>query len=649
MKAKTIFTLAVAGLITAGISSCEDMLRVDSKTYDYGHDMTAQDTVYSVMGIIQKLQTIADRTVLLGEIRGDLVTVTGKESPDIAELYNFDFAKLSADNKYNRPIDYYSVINNCNYFLDKVDTTLYSNGTNVFLKEYIPVLCYRAWTYLQMAQVYGRVYYVDKPITSGDEATSGKWPLMDIKTLAAELVKEFEREQDRYLDYKLLNYGSLGGDDNDEGSKSQKHDSKDLLIPVRLIMGDLYLWSEQYEKAAKYYAQYLYYNNPAKSIRNTVSTGSATILWNGTTYAKLGDDTYAGTFGSQAKPITYIPMESEEYAGTTSKLPDIFNSTKDNHYYPQLTWSKAMASLSQRQVFCYHIIRPNTGVVVDDYMSNPEGMQVNPLLRGDLRLQSIYEVKAAKASDIKSLLDNTNWQTLKKINSEKISLYRNDVVYLRLAEALNRAGAPNLAFAILKYGLTDTFIEDSICVEEQTLADRIGLEFPYSYFQPVRYRIQTEQVNINNDPNNPSAVDYVKINSGQNNEYNTMGIHSRGSGDAAINKYYKVQITKPIDGYSQKDTIRRVEEMILDEMALETCFEGYRFGDLMRISMHRAADTDEESGYDTEFFADRVASRDDATVANPFAGKNSDLWDVLKGDGGFPQSWFLRLNTAVYY
>ena len=66
MKAKTIFTLAVAGLITAGISSCEDMLRVDSKTYDYGHDMTAQDTVYSVMGIIQKLQTIADRTVLLG-------------------------------------------------------------------------------------------------------------------------------------------------------------------------------------------------------------------------------------------------------------------------------------------------------------------------------------------------------------------------------------------------------------------------------------------------------------------------------------------------------------------------------------------------------------------------------------------------------
>ena len=650
MKSKTIFTLSVAALFTAGISSCEDMLKVDSKTYDYGHEMTPQDTVYSVMGIIQKMQEIADRTVLLGEIRGDLVTVTGHETPDIAELYNFDFANLSASNKYNRPIDYYSVINNCNYFLANADTTLYSNGKNVFLKEYIPVLCYRAWTYLQMAQVYGRVYYVDKPITSGDEASNGSWPLMDIKRLSKELVKEFEAQEDRYPDYKVFNYGSLGGDDNDEGSKSQKHDSKNLIIPVRLIMGDLYLWAEEYEKAAKCYANYLYLNNDGRGILNTVSTGGSAILWNGLTFAKLGDDSYSGTFGQNAKPITYIPMESEEYAGTTSKLADIFNSTEDNHYYPQLTWSKAMASLSRRQVYCYHKIIPLTGVTVDEYMTDPEGMQVNQLLQGDLRLQSIFEVKAAKGDDIKSLLDNTDRQTLKKINTEKISLYRNDVVYLRLAEALNRAGAPNLAFAILKNGLTDQFIEDSICAEEQALADKVALEFPTSYFRPVQYRIQTDQVNIGNDPNNPSAPDYVKINTGENNEYNTMGIHTRGSGDAAINKYYVIKLdpAKSV-GDPKQDTIRRVEEMILDEMALETCFEGYRFGDLMRISMHRAADEAIESGYDTEFFADRVASRDDATKADPFAGKNSALWDKLKGDGGFPQSWFLRLNTSVYY
>lgn len=666
MKAKTIFTLALAVIFTAGISSCQDMLKVDSKTYDYGHEMTAQDTVYSVMGIIQKIQEIADRTVLLGEIRGDLVTLTGNQTPEITELYNYDFANLSADNKYNRPIDYYAVINNCNYFLANVDTSLYSNGKNVFLKEYIPVLCYRAWTYLQMAQIYGRVYYVNEPITSGDEATSGKFRLMDIKTLAKELLVEFEQNENKYPDYKLLNYGSLGGSDNDEGSKSQKHNSQDLLIPVRLIMGDLYLWSEQFEKAAKYYHDYLYYNNQADILRN-ISTGTGMILWNGTTFTKLGEDSYASNFGTNAKPITYIPMASEEYAGITSKLPDIFNSTEENRYYPQLTYSKAMSSLSQRQVYCYHDIIPLTGVSVAEYMSDPVGMQVNPLLRGDLRLQSIFEVKARDSKDIKSLLENTAKQTLKKINSEKISLYRNDVVYLRLAEALNRAGLPNMAFAVLKNGLTESFIVDRINLEEQDKATALGIAFPLNYFDSVRYQIVTDQININNDPNNPSAADYVRPVSNTNNSSRgvNMGIHSRGSGDAAMNKYYTISLDPSASvGNSLIDTIRRVEEMILDEMALETCFEGYRFGDLMRISMHRAYDkaeydptkpdlSQEQIKFDKAFFADRVASRDDATPTNPFAGRNSDLYNTLKGDDGdedlFPQSWFLRLNTSVYY
>jgi hypothetical protein len=299
-------------------------------------------------------------------------------------------------------------------------------------------------------------------------------------------------------------------------------------------------------------------------------------------------------------------------------------------------------------------------------MSDPEGMQVNPLLRGDLRLQSIFEVKAANAKDIKSLLENTSRQTLKKINSEKISLYRKDVVYLRLAEALNRAGLPNMAFAVLKNGLTESFILERINLTEQDKATALGIVFPINYFDTVRYQIVTDQININNDPNNPSAADYVRPASNDNNSRGVnMGIHSRGSGDAAMNKYYKITLDPAESvGNSVIDTIRRVEEMILDEMALETCFEGYRFGDLMRISMHRSYDkgeydpakpdlSEEQIKFDKAFFADRVASRDDATTANPFAGRGSDLYNTLKGDDGdedlFPQSWFLRLNTSIYY
>jgi hypothetical protein len=83
-------------------------------------------------------------------------------------------------------------------------------------------------------------------------------------------------------------------------------------------------------------------------------------------------------------------------------------------------------------------------------------------------------------------------------------------------------------------------------------------------------------------------------------------------------------------------SILAVEEYLIDEMGLETCFEGYRFGDLMRISMHRAT-----SGlYDTEFLAKRVASRSTATMEDEdYSVKDGALYNRLKDS----KNWFLPL------
>jgi len=178
MKSKTIFSVILTAVLAGAAVSCEDMLSVDSSSVIYAKDNTLNhtyDTIYSYLGILQRLQSIADRTVVLGEIRGDLVALTGRETDDLRELYAYDFAKVKETNKYNDPLDYYAVINNCNYFIENADTSFYRNQENVFLKEYIAVLSLRAWTYLQLAQVYGKVYFVDKPITSGDQADESKW------------------------------------------------------------------------------------------------------------------------------------------------------------------------------------------------------------------------------------------------------------------------------------------------------------------------------------------------------------------------------------------------------------------------------------------------------------------------------------------
>lgn len=646
MKLKSTITVALAAVMLAGVTSCEDMLRVDSKVvmYDYQNTLNhATDTVYSVMGIVKQLQKIADRCVVLGELRGDLVTISDHASDDLRDVYKYDFANLRANNKYNQPADFYSVINNCNYYLANADTTYERNHRNVFLSEYIAVLAYRAWTYLQMAQIYGRVYYIDKPVLSGDMA-SQSWQFMDIKSLAEELIKGFD---DRFIDADIPMYGSLGGYDTGDNRKAESHASKDLFIPVRLIMGDLCLWAGQYDRAARYYHDFLSYNETARP------TNTASILWFDYEFIYLGDDTYAKTFGKNATPIMYIPMEADEYSGITSELPDLFNSTEKNDYWYQLTRSQALTQLSARQNYCYHFINIRTDYFKPVYQEKLN--QDNVLLKGDLRLQSILELKDAEEEEFSSLNLSTKRQTLNKINSEKISFYRDDVVYLRLAEALNRAKLPQSAFAVLKYGLCKQVIDTLISQSEKDRAAAMGMSDVYIFnenkFSQAEMTASTTTRKFDDISYTADYTNYIA--SSASSPRNTIGIHSRGSGDASLDTTYtigrKLREMNITGKASLEDSVRAVEELLIDEMALETCFEGNRFGDLLRIAMHRAP----EGGFaDNDFLAKRVASRATATMDNPFPAKNgtpdpvnASLYEDLLGDGSsFNAKWFLRLT-----
>lgn len=641
-----------------GAISCEDMLSVDSKIYLFGSEHNLDDptdTVYSILGIVNDLQKVADRTVLLGEIRGDLVTTSAHTNKDLSELYDYRLQEVSTANRYNSPEDYYKIINDCNYFLSKADTALVKDGRNVFLREYIEVLSYRAWTYLQMAQIYGKVYYVDKPILSGDDAHASKWDTLDIKQVATRLLDDYEAQnlESRISDpelfpVKIPNYGEIGGVTGSTG-ESTKHTSTDFFIPMNIILGDLALWAEQYEKAAIYYQAYL------NDVTNARPSGITKTMWYGYDWIFLdpNGDEYAQSLGTNAAPICYIPMEADEYNGIVSDLPNIFNSTKDNDYWYQLTRSRALTSLSTRQDYCFHWINANTGYEDPRYMANKMDQTIE-LRRGDLRLQAILTSKSRTLDEYAASNVSTTEQTLIKINSEKICLYRNDVVYLRLAEALNRAELPQLAFAVLKTGLCDEVI-DSLSQYEYDKAVAKGLSSVLDYddsFRKAKYQIETSQVDpekasrsIEIDGNRQNVVKYnTKIRQGGN----VIGIHSRGCGDAEIDSTYSIgnklkQMGIDVATASLKDSIRAVEEYLIDEMALETCFEGYRFGDLMRISMHRAADGN--GGFaENDFLARRVASRASATMQDPWAGMDGSLYDMLKGDGSsFNRNWFLKL------
>jgi hypothetical protein len=251
---------------------------------------------------------------------------------------------------------------------------------------------------------------------------------------------------------------------------------------------------------------------------------------------------------------------------------------------------------------------------------------------------------------------------------------------LRLAEALNRAECPSLAFSILKSGLCYEIIDSHILgydTDDNPIVDAeleraksFGIDYTtmdyynknfclYQMgqqgndgFNRVYYDLENANPMGSADYENVSrTIDGATIyrvnsqivsnrNSMGSGSPNTMGIHSRGCGDADIDTLYTIghklsEMGKPRTG-SLQDSILAVEEYIIDEMGLETCFEGYRFGDLMRIAQHRA----NGSGYDTDFFAEKVASREKATMEDPYGAKDMTLYDRLKDS----KNWFLPLE-----
>lgn len=661
--------MALAGL---SFQSCQKMLHTESTiaTFEEQHKLnSASDSVYSVLGILKNIQAIADQTFLLGELRGDLAALTDTADINLREIADFN---VSETNKYNTPTQYYAIINNCNYFLKNADMDLMQNNVQVFEREYAAIQGYRAWTYIQLALAYGKVPFITEPILSGDIAKPELYPNLKIDEIAERLIPELEP----LVNSKLPDYGNLSN-----------MASANFFIPIRLILGDLYLWSGNYLKAAKMYHDYLY----------SIESGNVEPVYDYRTYWYKKDlnflDDAEGTLsdGYSSNVLCYIPMEASEYDGYVSELPDIFESTIDNNYFYQAKYSKALTRYSAMSKYCY--------VDVDDsrkrrsiYVLDSKNYETSAaMLKGDLRMYSNFNISYNRTDE--SSLFNSEILTNYKIDDQEISMYTLDAVYLRLAEALNRAKMPQAAFCILKYGLCEQNVNNYIPFHEKKLAASNNLlDFPNEYFQPYElsaYSDYTYPANANTigihsrgsgdatrDPNYvlpmPSEFDIDTLSTrytddmslAEQREYvdsfwvSTFGLDTTSTGRDAIymtlsksgKKAYidsvkSIILQKPD---VESNLIDVVEKYIIDEMALDLAFEGSRFADLLRIALHRAKESG--NGYvDNEFIARHIAARDvfyEAQDSVTFYDNNEGKSTIIS-QTGFNTDLYNRLKVGT--
>ncbi len=574
MKIYRYMKAALALCLLAPVASgCSDMLDTESDMVEFVEDntlSTPEDTLYSVMGIIQRMQVIADRTVLLGEVRADLMAPTNKATTAIKQMAAHDF---TTDNPYNSIADFYAVINNCNYFLANVDTAFVRLGKKIFEKEYAAVKTYRAWTYLQMAKIYGKVPLVTAPVlTEAEAALAMNKDISDITAICNYFIDDIKP----YVDQYFPQYGTM-----------DIFNSKKFFIPVRVLLGEMCLWTGRYQEAATYLNQYLTMKN------EPVSTGTTRVTW------YVSDLNFATGFitssgfstdiasHNNVENISIIPMEDSEFDGVKSLLANVFESTINNDYYAQVVPSQGLLDLSAAQNY---VLLNQTSDTQKDTIYAPKTNLRDNLMRGDVRLYGTYSNNIVNRSETSRY--SSEVQSIKKLTERFVSIYRVQEVYLLYAEALCRAGYPESAFCILKYGLREQMIERHISEKEREL-----------------------------------AAAFLNFSDEDFSEWNTRGIHSRGSGDIECDDSLYV-IPTPMDSLaSYEDTVQYriplVEDMIMTERALELAFEGRRYYDLMRIAMRRG---------DNSYLA--------APIANRTGVKDEVMYNQLMDDN----NWYLPLK-----
>ena len=136
---------------------------------------------------------------------------------------------------------------------------------------------------------------------------------------------------------------------------------------------------------------------------------------------------------------------------------------------------------------------------------------------------------------------------------------------------------------------------------------------------------------------------------------NNKGIHSRGSGDSERNEYYalndicvarylgktkmenNVEVVDSLNPVTRDDYMLYVQELILDEMALELAWEGYRFGDLVRVA---------KAINDPDVLAKRIAGRafkNAVSHRHPDFEMDNELYSKMVDEA----NWYLPLPAGV--
>ncbi len=583
-----------AGFIFAPLvfmSSCEDFLDPEQELdineeqlYDDWYEYRSVE-----MGMYGLQQDLVEQLMVLGELRGDLLTITENADADLVEIYNWN---ISRTNKYASPTKFFKLISATNNFikiLEREHPEVLDPDEPVtnYDRLYGEALCMRAWAYFNAVRIYGKIPFIHESLTTMDE------------------IQQYISSSGTYVDSIYIEYSTDGYYNDTTYNKpielEKNYYDLDLVIDV---------FTNQLENKIKAVGVNHYIENNDISWEVTIWNTYAMHALLGHMYLTQGDLLKAENHFSK---IIYNSTENNRYQLDNSfaymEWRNIFDNIDNREHIYTIWFNKSNFQQNEFQSMFenwsphHYMLKPSKpaiftwetvwrGQLIDDSHDNPAKHEMARAgfpsdfyrgfgssymyLKGGAALSTgeYMEMLSLKArEDTRSanvIMENVDTVVYKySINKGRFDQDANYIVY--------RAGGIHLYMAELYV---------------YWVADRNGL-------------IRTATNNALKIVNDGSHYD-ISVTREQMGVRGRVGLGSENDGIKIANiMYIHDPFTNEIIDYlnlegNLEEKQRILEEEILRERARELAYEGERFYDLMRIAKRRN---------EPSFLAERVASK----------------------------------------
>lgn len=533
---KFLAVLLLAGIAFPGCKKVFDITPQDqldlSQAYQNVYDADA-----AVVGIYGKFMGMADRYVILNELRGDLLDYTGNADEALRQISTHS---VTAGNPYASPRPFYELIINCNDVLENFQVMLREKRmTEVeFTQRYSDIGALRSFLYLQLGIHYGEVPYVTSSLKNIDEARNASlFPRIPFNVLLDSLINFTET-----LPYKNIYPAGSNLNITVDGYQTDK-----FYINKKTLLGDLYLWKGNYQRAAEWYREVMEYGTTAFGFGEDFYSYYK-LGWTGNhnhyvTYSRAGDAT------SLVYNDGWRGIFEQPFGSNSLRREWIWALPFDSKFKPDNSLIKLFSPVGGD-----YKVKPSQEIIDlwDGETQRPaQGLSIPYDAR---KLLSVMDINGQPVA-MKYLYNYINYSNLSPFNlltkNGKWFLYRQTHLHLRFAEAANRSGKHRVSWGLLNSGFAGAYPAPGTDVTNYH--NSLGEPYPF---------------NFDGRNSGGSGVPFYRA-----DWYRNIGIRTRAN---------LVDLTVPA-----ADSLLTIETALLKEGALENAFEGTRWADLLRIAIRR--------------------------------------------------------------